>query len=317
MGSPAAPTGISRAQFEAAFLGFDTIFQQAYAKVTPWWQRVAGLMPSDDAGQVHLWLSSLPTVREWIGDRVLHQLGANGYTLLNRDFELSFAVARNAILDDKLGLYTPAFQMMGMQFAKWPDQRIAVDLLKGYATAGNCFDGKLFFATDHPVDPHDASKGTYANKLTTSALTAANYKTARAAFRKIKRPDGEPMGLSPNLLIVPPDLEFDARQIVEGEILTTVFGSNTAAAAQSNVYKGTAQVMVIPELAGEDTTWYLACTDLPLLPLIFQDRQAPVFVSRTDPASDAVFSRKQYEFGADARGAFGYGLPFLMMRCEA
>ena len=46
----------------------------------------------------------------------------------------------------------------------------------------------------------------------------------------------------------------------------------------------------------------------PILPLIYQLRKEPEFVAKANKEDDNVFMDKQYLFGVDYRGAFGYTL---------
>jgi phage major head subunit gpT-like protein len=71
-------------------------------------------------------------------------------------------------------------------------------------------------------------------------LDAANYAAARAAMMSLKGENGRPLGIVPNLLVVPGSLEGAARSIVLSE--------NNAAGA-SNPWKGTAELHVEPLLA--------------------------------------------------------------------
>jgi len=71
-------------------------------------------------------------------------------------------------------------------------------------------------------------------------LNAANYAIARAALQNMKGDGGRPLGLVPNLLVVPPSLESPARQILNSEQGT---GGIT------NEWKGTAEPLVVPWLA--------------------------------------------------------------------
>ncbi|WP_186368172.1 Mu-like prophage major head subunit gpT family protein, partial [Yersinia hibernica] len=73
-----------------------------------------------------------------------------------------------------------------------------------------------------------------------------------------------------------------------------------------NIYKGTAEVLVVPELIS-DTAWFLLDTTRPVKPLIYQERKKPVFVEQTDYDSDSVYMRRMFLFGAEARCAGGYG----------
>jgi len=143
-----------------------------------------------------------------------------------------------------------------------------------------------------------SNKGTAALSAATTAGAAGSYGTARTAIMSFTDDEGRPLGLMPNLLEVPPALDATARLIAYGDKLTD---------ESPNPYKGTCEVVVNPWLT-DTTAWFLHVTNRPLKPFIYQQRKKPVFVQATDPASDDVFNRKEFKFGAEARGAAGYGL---------
>ena len=78
-----------------------------------------------------------------------------------------------------------------------------------------------------------------------------------------------------------------------------------------NILKGTADLLVIPELAGRPKDWYLLDTSRAVKPFIFQLRQAPQFVQFNDPKAESVFRRRKFVYGVDARGNVGFSLWFL------
>lgn len=57
---------------------------------------------------------------------------------------------------------------------------------------------------------------------------------------------------------------------------------------------------------GAGTPWFLLDCSRPLKPYIFQERQKPNFAAMTLPNDEAVFMRKEFRYGVDARGAAGY-----------
>ncbi|SFZ85996.1 Mu-like prophage major head subunit gpT [Devosia enhydra] len=71
-------------------------------------------------------------------------------------------------------------------------------------------------------------------------LNATNYATARAALSGMKGDYGRPLGLMPNLLVVPPALESAGRKLLNSEL-----GSG----GETNEWKGTAELLVVPWLA--------------------------------------------------------------------
>lgn len=71
-------------------------------------------------------------------------------------------------------------------------------------------------------------------------LNAANYAIARAGIAGMKADGGAPLGLVPNLLVVPPALESAGRKLLNSEY---------GAGGETNEWKGTAELLVVPWLA--------------------------------------------------------------------
>ena len=271
------------------YVGFNTLFNRAFSEVQPQYTRVATVCPSTTDMETYAWLGDLPGMREWIGDREIQNLSGSAYTIRNKDFEATVSIPRDAIEDDKIGLYSPSIQMLGQAAAQHPDELVFGLLRDGFKE--KCYDGKTFFASDHPV-----GKKSVSNKGT-AKLSLDSYIAARAAVMGITNSKGRPLRLVPDLLVVPPALEGTARSIVMSEFIN----------GTANTMKGTAEVLVVPELAGQDTTWYLLCTKRPIKPLIFQERKKPKFVAKTNETDDNVFFAKSYLYGADSRDNAGFG----------
>jgi phage major head subunit gpT-like protein len=133
----------------AAQRGFKTSFQLGLTSTTTLYQQLATVVTSTASEETYGWLGDIPKLRKWIGDRQINSLAAKGYSIRNEKFESTIGVMRDDIEDDKLGLYSPRFQMMGNSAALHPDE-ITFDLINNGATTG-CYDGQNFFDTDHPV----------------------------------------------------------------------------------------------------------------------------------------------------------------------
>lgn len=72
----------------------------------------------------------------------------------------------------------------------------------------------------------------YGSKQT---LNAANYATARETMMSMTGDYGRPLGIVPNLLVVPPSLESEAKEILQAE-------RNSSGA--TNIQRGTAELLV-------------------------------------------------------------------------
>lgn len=140
---------------------FQTIFNQAFQSVKPFWQIVAMRVPSSTSKEIYAWLSAFPKMREWLGDRVIQNLAASDMEIVNKDFELTIELDRNEIEDEKVGLYTPIIAMGGDSCAKQPDELIFPLMTNGFDSL--CFDGQYFFDTDHPHIKADGSTESVSN----------------------------------------------------------------------------------------------------------------------------------------------------------
>lgn len=140
---------VDNAGFEALYTALNASFTSAFGEAPSDWRRVAMPVPSSTSENLYPWLRGLPGLREWIGDRVIHALEREGYRLANRDFEDSFGVDINSMDDDTYGTYATNARLLGNAIAIFPDQLVFEALVGGFAAP--CWDGKAFFAPDHPV----------------------------------------------------------------------------------------------------------------------------------------------------------------------
>ena len=292
---------VNKTTLAAIFTNLRTTYNQAFAAAPSTWQRIAMLVPSTTSQEDYAWLSQFPKMRRWIGEKAIKSLSAYKYTVVNDDFEATIEVNRNNIEDDTIGIYKPMAQGAGYSAKQWPDEMVAEVVNGAFTTA--CFDGQYFVDTDHPVGDGAggttsvSNKGTLALSGDTLALARASYGVARTAMMMFKDDEGRPLNVIPNVLLVGPALEDTARMLLTVDRLED---------GKPNPYKGTATLEVDTRITST-TAWFLLDTSKPVKPFVFQQRKAPVFVSQTDPQSDNVFNRKSYRFGAEARGASGYG----------
>ncbi len=154
---------VTAAQVAALQVGFKKNFQDAFSAVRPDsdFTRVATVITSTSKSETYGWLGKFPKMREWIGDRVIKDMEAHGYSIVNKDFEATVDVDRNDIEDDNLGIYAPLFQEMGHSAGQQPDD-LTFSLLKAGGTEV-CFDGQYFFDTDHPSFDEDGAATTVSN----------------------------------------------------------------------------------------------------------------------------------------------------------
>lgn len=301
------------------FNAWNLSFQKGYSETPTWWQEMAFKYTSSTEQESFAWSSRVMQLREWFGERQARSIGAYTQVIVNRDFESTVEVDRNKILDDQYGVFNFFMQDLGRAARKWPDLLMKSVLQNGQTQA--CYDGQNFFDTAHPIDRYAGQIAAATQQNYWSAamgLTFDNYQTVRSNMLAYKGEDGVPLGVTPNLLIVPPQLEVTARLICDAEsVAPQTLGTNTQAGANTNVLKGTARVLVIPELADQAATWYLADTTKGMKPLVFQERQAPQIITLRDATTENMFKRKKMLWGVDTRGNAAGGLWFLLAKAAA
>jgi phage major head subunit gpT-like protein len=106
-------------------------------------------------------LGQFPSLREWIGPRVIKNLMAHGFSIKNRLFESTIAVDRVSIEDDRYSVLGPVLSEMGMAAGDHPNELVMSLLGAGFTT--QCYDGQYFFDTDHPVGDQEAAAVSVSN----------------------------------------------------------------------------------------------------------------------------------------------------------
>ncbi len=149
---------ITPALLSALKTGFMKQFQDGLASAESAWNKIATEINSTTASNTYGWLGQFPTFREWVGDRVIKDMAAQGYQITNKLWESTVGVARTDIEDDNLGIYSPLFTEMGRAAGVQPDELVFALLKAGNSTL--CYDGQYFFDTDHPVYPNVDGTGT-------------------------------------------------------------------------------------------------------------------------------------------------------------
>ncbi|MEG1610830.1 MAG: Mu-like prophage major head subunit gpT family protein [Bilophila sp.] len=153
---------VTNSLVSALRVGFQREFQEALSSAPSHWDSLSTRVPSSSASNTYGWIGQFPKLQEWSGDRSFKNIKEHGYSVVNKLYEATVDIPRTAVEDDDIGVYAPLFREMGYAAGTHPDE-IIFGLLKNGST-GTCYDGKGFFAVDHPVyanvDGTDASGAT-------------------------------------------------------------------------------------------------------------------------------------------------------------
>jgi len=277
--------------------GLKTVFFEALDATVGDYERIATIIGSESDEENYPWLGAVPGMREFKDERMPLGILEHNYTIRNKTWESSIAVERAAIEDDKYGQIRIRVMSLAREAKRHVDELVFSLLKSGFIA--KCYDGHSFFDTDHS----EGDSGAQSNKGT-SALDAAALQAAITAMMKFKDDRGKVLGVTPDLLVVPPDLQWTAMELLEstywpGEGKVT---ANTA----SNVLKGKLDLVVSPYLT-DTNDWFVLSTKGVVKPIILQSR-TPVEFAALEADSESGFMRDQYIYGVRARYNAGYGL---------
>lgn len=283
---------VNQANLNGLNVSYSAVFNKAFDGANKDYEKIATTVPSATAENSYKWLGQMPQMREWIGDREIQNIASYGYSIRNRKFEMTQSVPRDDIEDDQYGVYTVMFSNMGEAAGNHPNRLVFEALKAGFKE--KCYDGRPFFAQNHPSG--EGGK-TLVSNMSHEKLSADAYEKARTAMMCLTGDKGKSLNLVPNLLVVSPANEKTARLILKADQIN----------GTTNVLKDTAELLVTTELADKPQSWFLLCTNKFLKPLIFQKRKEIKFVSKNRDTDDNVFMRDEFLWGADGRSNAGYG----------
>lgn len=300
---------VNSATLDSLRTRFDGKFTGAYKGTEVWHPKLATTVPSDTKSNTYGWAALQTALREWIGPRVAQNLSEHSYVLANKKYEGTIELDRDDIEDDNLGIFA-AVTVPGLAraSAKHPD-RLLKALIQSNPTA---FDGKALFANDHPC--FDKGGNTYDN-LNTNALDGGGVATAYAQMASIIGEDGNPLEITPSLIVCPPQLRREAMVVMQSTTYALPGSIATVGSATvDNPLRGWMDVLVLPELANEPTVWYMIDATKPVMPFIYQVRDEAQLVARIDPNDPKVFDTDKFTWGVRQRSNVGISLPFLISK---
>ena len=275
-------------------------FDERVKASTPFYPQLCTIVDSDGADEAYGILGDMPGVREWLGDRQFKELRAGTFTIANKLWEDSLLIKKTDIADDRMKMYGPLMEDLGIEAAYHPDELFFTAMVNGESEL--CFDGQYFFDTDHSW----GDSGSQSNDLTQAAATstvptAAEFRTAfhaaRAALLKFKNDQGKLLnrpvstGLTNLLCIVNPDFEVIAKEALTATILSN----------NSNVVVDAPRIVSSAYLT-DTSKMYLFNLDGALKPFVFQQREA---LSRQTKGLEDI-ETKDVKFMTQARYNLGY-----------
>jgi hypothetical protein len=153
-------------------------------------------------------------------------------------YGVQFALTRQMLVNDNLGGIQQVLASYGDTVARFEEETFYTMLL-----SGSNADGPTLLETARQVfNTTDTTKAS-AN----AAISAASVSIGRAKMRAQESLDGQKLNITPSIILVGPDKETEAQQLVAG--ITPALSSSV------NVFSGALQVVVSAQITGN--AWYL------------------------------------------------------------
>lgn len=242
------------------------------------------------------WLGNPPAMNEWKDTRKINGLASYNYTLPNKHFESTIGVDRDEIADDRIGGIKMRIADMATKARQHPWKLFIDALIAG--TTQLCFDGVAFFSASHVLGKQSAQSNLLTGTGITAALFSADFITARAKMKTYKDEHGEPAneGEADLYVVAHPDMQGVIDVVIKSDLIDGA--TNTLKGAFKPIYSSR---------FSDAKSWYLADASGELKPFIHQKRQDIEF-GALEKDSDSGFTRKIFQYGADYRCGFGYGV---------
>ena len=282
--------------------GLKTQFFATFTEQTSDYDKICTVVPSDKDTEHYAWLGALPSVREFLDERQVGEFAEYEYQIRNKTWESTIAVDRAAIEDDQYGQVGVRVKTLAQEARAHLDMLTFGLLASGFTTP--CYDGVDFFGT-HPLGKNSGVAGQTQTNSVTDVLSGASVQTAITTMRRTLNDQGRPMAIQPDTLVVPPELEFEAWQIMNSVYHADPLISPNTQDLRSNPLRGALRVVASPYLTST-TNWFVLDSKRAVRAIVLQMRREFEFTA-LETNSEEGFMRDQYLYGIRGRYNVGFG----------
>jgi len=245
--------------------------KKRYTLATPVWKKFATQVSANDFKPVfgvQVDGSFTPDEITESGEYKLASMIESGDSFALKTYGKKTALTRKMMINDDLSAFTN-FAPIFAQGMLAKQTSIVYALLAGTGRVLGS-DSKTLFHVDHK---NYVSAGT--------ALSLAAFTLAKTAMRRQKSLAGDPILVTPKYLVIPPELEVLAHQLINSTITP-----NTT--SQANPFYGAFEILVDPYLTST-TEWYI----------IADPASIEVIKYATLAGQEGIFTEQRYNFDND------------------
>tara|TARA_R110000824_G_scaffold238121_6_gene426903 strand:+ start:10270 stop:11196 length:927 start_codon:yes stop_codon:yes gene_type:complete len=264
--------------------GLKRIFDIAVSRPRPMMEMLFSIETSTRFEEQYQGMGAMGTVPVFDGSVPYHDFDA-GYRTDIRNYEMAMGIQVEQRLadDDQYGQINRRASNMADSFNNTIETDAANVFINAFTDDGtnrmgastNGADGVALLSAAHPHSP--AKSGTTQSNEGTLALTIDNLDTTRQAMRNFTDDKGNLLGVTPNILLVPPELERTATQLTSER---AVYEPGSAQ-YDVNMFAGRFRPVVWDRLT-DANAWFLIDEAQMKQHLIWQWRKLPLFAQSED-----------------------------------
>ena len=264
--------------------GLKRIFDIAVSRPRPMMEMLFGVEASTRFEEQYQGMGAMGTVPPFDGTVPYHNFDAGYRTdIRNYEFAMGMQIERRLVDDDQYNQIRRRASSMADSFNTTIETDAVNVFVNGFTDSGTNrmgasiagSDGVGLLSAAHPDSP--ANTGSTQSNEGTLALTIENLDTTRQNMRSFKDDKGQLLGVNPDMLLIPPELERTATQIVSER---AIYEPNSAE-YNVNMFSGRLQPVVWDRLT-DSNAWFVMDSTLMKQHLIWQWRIRPEFSEAED-----------------------------------
>lgn len=303
-----------RAKFPDLFLtsmlpALDEVIFERFDRWPPQYTKIFRVLSSDRSIEQTSELSGLGTFA------LIPEGGAMHYdepvpgfdkTYLHEQYGLGFRVTKIMADDDRFGVIQQLARDLGESARETIEMTVASHFNNGFSPSYPGPDGQPLFSLNHPLVK---GGGVQANTLSVPAdLDVPSLELALTDFRRMRGPSGKKIRIRPARLVVPPELEFAAQEILSGTMRSDT-ANNTPNAFRKRLGLPPFEEAMVWDYLTDPDAWFIVA-DPEDTELRVYWREKPNTVHDVDFDTRSIKTAMWYRMSSGWSSFYGvYGVP--------
>lgn len=289
---------ITSTQLDLLRVGLTEVFRDVFSRPT-FYESVFNIKNSDKEYEEYLHIAGFPNLPEWDADggalNLVEPLQGEKIVFVHKDYGYMWSISKRLMRGDQYRVVASELVRSAGQSALYTVEAYASALIESNPTWA---DGVSLFG-NHPL----LGGGSFSNSLS-AALSPLGLRDAVTRFRRMVNHRGQPIIVEPKYLIVPPELEHIAKELLNSTIVVNAGGNYVV--PFTNVLQGIANLVVNPYFV-DPNNWYLFA-DKSDHRLMFFWREKPSIETEVDFRTKGILNSITMAFSVGAgdwRGLVG------------